>query len=41
VVLNLLGYLAEERGRMQKFDEMYDGLPYAGAPVREHYERYA
>ena len=26
---------------MQKFDEMYDGLPYAGAPVREHYERYA
>ncbi|HYP85077.1 circularly permuted type 2 ATP-grasp protein [Variovorax sp.] len=26
---------------MHKFDEMYDRLPYPGAPIREHYERYA
>ncbi|MDM0046147.1 circularly permuted type 2 ATP-grasp protein [Variovorax dokdonensis] len=26
---------------MQKFDEMYDRLPYEGAPVRDHYQRYA
>ncbi|PZQ74096.1 MAG: hypothetical protein DI563_13185, partial [Variovorax paradoxus] len=25
---------------MHKFDEMYERLPYAGAAIRQHYQRY-
>ncbi len=41
MALNLLSYELKEIGRfMHKFDEMYEQLPYAGAAIRNHYQRY-